>query len=202
MNEAAPYVAPYLSMLPPNARLLVQAGATDGGLARKYLKTYPAASVLVVDADAARAQQARLYASRVYQADLDTVSDAFYRQLEWADGWFFDTTLEQLENPLRVLQQVRKVIQFDACIVARIANYRYWNAPVDAPRHCMEVAAMLALFEQSGFRVADGVLLNPSTLPADIEAATRDQAAQANVDPEALLQAILPSHYLIKAVPA
>jgi hypothetical protein len=190
MNEAAPYVAPYLSMLPPNARLLVQAGATDGGLARKYLKTYPAASVLVVDADAARAQQARLYASRVY------------RQLEWADGWFFDTTLEQLENPLRVLQQVRKVIQFDACIVARIANYRYWNAPVDAPRHCMEVAAMLALFEQSGFRVADGVLLNPSTLPADIEAATRDQAAQANVDPEALLQAILPSHYLIKAVPA
>jgi hypothetical protein len=202
MSEPAPYVAPYIAMLPPNARLLVQAGATDGGLARKYRKTYPASSVLAVDADPARAQQAREYADRVYQADLDTAGDAFYKQLEWADGWYFDGTLEQLEQPLRVLEQVRKVIQFDACIVARIANGAHWNRPAAAPRHSMEIAAMLALFERSGFRVVNGVLLNPSALPAEVEAALRMQAVQASVAPEALMEAAQPSHYLIKAVPA
>ena len=128
-DAQAAYVRPFANQLPPNARLLVQAGAADGALARQYRKLYPASSLLVVDADPARAQQARGYADRVYQADLDTAGDAFYKQLEWADGWFFDATLEQLDNPLRVLTQIRKVIHYDGCIVARIANSAFWDAP-------------------------------------------------------------------------
>lgn len=199
---AAAYVAPYANLLPPNARLLIQAGATDGELARHYRKTYPASSVLAVDADPQRAQQARDYADRVYQADLDTASDAFYKQLEWADGWFFDCTLEHLADPLRVLQQVRKMIQYDACIVARIANSAHWDAPAIAPRHQLLIGTMLELFQRAGFRLASGVELNPSSLPADVEAALRLQALHAGSAPETLIQAAQPSHYLLKAFPA
>ncbi|HWW71863.1 MAG TPA: hypothetical protein VN089_18135, partial [Duganella sp.] len=123
------YVAPFIALLPPNARLLVQAGATDGALARHYRATYPASSFLAVDADLTLAQQAREYADRVHQADLDTAGDAFYKHLEWADCWIFDATLENLASPSRVLERVRGVIQCDACVVARVANADYWRKP-------------------------------------------------------------------------
>lgn len=198
------YVEPLRSMLPPNARLLVQAGASNSELARDYRALYPASCTLVVEADPARAQQARDYAERVYVADLDSAGDAFYQQLQWADGWYFDATLEQYAYPLQVLQQVRKVLPYDACIIARIANRDYWNAPAaeQAPRHAWGIGDILALFQHAGFRVADGVLLNPSPLPADVDAALRQQAASSGVAAEALLDAAQPSHYLIKAVPA
>ena len=202
VDTEADYVTPFANLLPPNARLLVQAGAADGELARHYRKIYPASSTLVVDADPAGAQQARAYAERVYQADLGTAGDAFYQQLEWADGWFFDATLEQFEQPLRVLAQVRKVIQYDACIVARIANGAHWRQPETPARHQLEIATILALFERSGFRVVNGILLNPAPLPADIEAALRLQAVQQDVAPQLLIEAVQPSHYLIKAMPA
>lgn len=196
------YVEPFRSILPPNARLLVQAGATDGDVARDYHALYPATSTLVVEADPARAQQAREYAERVYLADLDTAGAAFYKQLEWADGWYFDATLEQYANPLHVLQQLRKVIQADACIVARIANRNYWDAQATPARHAWSIDEMLAVFQYAGFRIASGVLLNPAPLPSAIEAELRQQAAASGVAPETLLDAAQPSHYLIKAVPA
>jgi hypothetical protein len=202
MSEPAPYVAPFKAMLPPNARLLVQAGATDGSLARDYRQLYPASAVLVVEADPLRAQQARAYAERVEQADLDTADAALLRRLEWADGWYFDATLEQLADPLHVLRQVRKVIQFDACVVARVANRSYWDAPAAAPRHGWTINDLLALFQQAGFRVASGVLLNPGPLPPAIERTLRQQAASSDIAPQVLLDAAQPSHYLIKAVPA
>jgi hypothetical protein len=202
MSAPADYLAPFRDLLMPNARLLVQAGAGDGSLAREYRKLYPASATLVVEADPAQARRASEYAERVYQNDLDTVSAAFYKQLEWADGWYFDATLEQYADPLRVLQHIRKVIQYDASIVARITNRAYWDAPAAAPRHQWVIADMLALFASSGFRVVSGVLLNPGPLPAEVLAALQAQAAQGGAPLEALIEAAQPSHYLIKAMPA
>lgn len=203
-DSVAAYVAPFANLLPPNARLLVQAGAGDGGgdLARHYRDLYPASSLLAVDADPAGAQQARGYADRVYQADLDSAGDAFYRQLEWADGWFFDATLEQFEQPPHVLAQVRKVIQYDACVIARVANANHWQTPKTPARHQFDLAAVLALFQRGGFRIVNGIVLNPPPPPPEIDAALRAQAAQAGIAPELWMEAALPSHYLIKAMPA
>lgn len=198
------YVEPFRSMLPPNARLLVQAGASNSELARDYRALYPASCTLVVDADPAQAQQARDYAERVYVADLDSAGDAFYRQLQWADGWYFDATLEQYADPAQVLRQVRKVLPYDACIIARIANRHYWDAPAaaDAPRHAWGIGEIMGLFQQAGYRIDNGVLLNPGPLPAEVEAALRTQAGGDAANTAALLDAAQPSHYLIKAVPA
>lgn len=201
-EAATAHVAPLANLLPPNARLLVQAGACDGALARHYHALYPASSLLVVDAEAAGAQRARAYAERIYQADLDTAGPGFYQQLTWADGWIFDTTLEQFAQPARVLAQLRQVIQYDACVVARIANGAHWQTPEQPARHQLEIGAMVALFEDNGFRVVNGILLNPGPVPADVETALRLQALRTGVAPELLLEAVQPSHYLIKAMPA
>lgn len=202
MSGPAAYIGAFRDLLPPNARLLIQAGAGDGQLARDYRKLYPASATVVVEGDPALAQQARDYAGQVWQADLDTAGAAFYRQLEWADGWYFDATLEQLANPQHVLRQVRQVIQYDASIVARIANRAHWNAPAAPPRHAWAIADMLALFAHSGFRVVNGILLNPGALPADQMAALQAQAGAGAALLEDLIEAAQPSHYLIKAMPA
>jgi hypothetical protein len=196
------YIGPYISMLPQNARLLVQAGAADGGLARKYRANYPATSWLVADADAAQAQQARAYADRVHQVDLEHAGDTFYKHLEWADGWVFDGTLEQLQEPGKVLAQVRKVIQYDACIVARVANANYWNQPAGQTRQQLAIDGILALFDKHGFRVVNGIMLNPAPLPQHVADALQQRAAQAGVPVQALIDDAQPSHYLIKAMPA
>lgn len=201
-DAATAHVAPLANLLPPNARLLVQAGAGDGALARHYHALYPASSLLVVDADAGGAQRARAYAERVHQADLDTAGPSFYQQLAWADGWIFDATLEQFAQPARVLAQLRQVIQYDACVLARVANGAHWQLPDPPPRQRLELGAMVALFEGNGFRVVNGIALNPGPLPAGVETALRLQAMQAGVAPELLMEAVQPSHYLIKAMPA
>jgi tRNA A58 N-methylase Trm61 len=202
MSAPAAYITPFRDILQQNARLLVQAGGNDGELARAYRKLYPATSLMVVDADAERAKHARDYADRVYMADLDTVSAAFYKQLEWADGWYFDTTLEQYQQPQRVLQQVRKVMPVDAAIIARIANRDHWEGSSTPARHAWGIADILELFTGANFRAVSGILLNPAPLPADVEATLRAQAARDGSVAEALIEAALPSHYLIKAVPA
>lgn len=201
-EAATAHVAPLANLLPPNARLLVQAGAGDGELARHYHALYPASCLLVVDPEAAGAQRARAYAERVYQADLDTAGQGLYQQLTWADAWIFDATLEQFAQPARVLAQLRRAIQYDACVVARVANGAHWQAPERPPRHRLEIDAMVALFEDNGFRVVNGIMLNPGPLPADVETALRLQALRSGVAPEPLMEAAQPSHYLIKAMPA
>jgi len=196
------HIQPMQNLLPQNARLLIQAGATDGQLIRSYRALYPASAMLVVEADPGLAQAAREYAERVYLVDPLTASDGFYQQLEWADGWFFDGTLEQSAQPLALLQRIRKVIQPDASIVARIANRDYWNAAAEGPRHAMALMDILQLFPLAGFRVASGVVMHSSPLPPAVEAALRQQAAQRGGGLQDLIDAAQPSHYLIKAMPA
>ncbi|CAN7152635.1 hypothetical protein [Duganella sp. LjRoot269] len=201
-SSNAAYITPYLAMLPPNARLLIQAGGTDGGLARQYRARYPAASWLAVDADATLAQQAREYADRVHQADLHQAGEVFYKHLEWADGWVFDCTLEHLRDPGKVLAQVRKVIQYDACVVARIANSEHWNQTAEPARHRLALAGVLGLFEDAGFRVVNGIMLNPAPVPEHVVEALRQRAARTGETAMRLLEEAQPSHYLIKAMPA
>ncbi len=189
-------------MLPPNARLLVQAGATDGGLGRKYRSSYPTTSWLVIDSDPALTQQASAYADRVHQTDLENVGDSIYKQLEWADGWIFDGTLELFRDPGKVLAHVRNVIQYDACIVARIANSDYWKQPPESPRHRLAINDILALLTDNGFRVVNGILLITAPMPQDVADVLRQRAAQTGEKPEVLLDVAQASHYLIKAMPA
>lgn len=165
--------------LPPNARQLVLAGAGDGALARQYRSSYPASAVVVVEGDPAAAQRATGFAERVIQARLDAVGADFYRHLQWADGWLFDGTLEQLLAPDKVLAQIRAAMQYDACVVACVSNPAFSLAPL---HHPWDYDALQALFAAAGFRMVDAIALRPGAAPG-------------GPTPP-------PSHFLLKAMPA
>lgn len=198
----AGYIGPYIGLLPPNARQLVQAGSGDGVLARAYKRIYPAAHYRCLEADAERANLARTYADAAIQVDLNTAGEALYQHLRWTDAWIFDATLENLQAPAQVLAQIRKVIEPDACIVARIANSQHWKPPAQAPLHPYSLEQVMALFHLSGFRVETGAELHYGPPPPPAEQLLRQQAQQLGIDPEQALSQATPSHFLVKAVSA
>lgn len=169
-----------VNTLPPNARLLVQAGADDGALARGYREHYPSTTLVVVEGEAAAAQGATAYADRVLQASLDTAGAALYRHLQWADCWLFDQTLERLADPAAVLAGIRGALQYDACVLACVANPDHAQA---ARKHAWDAPALQSLFNGAGFRIASAIGISPGAAPAGQPAPP-------------------PSHYLIKAMPA
>ncbi len=134
--------------LPPNARLLVQVGADGGALARHYHGMYPSTSWVVLEADGAAAQRATRYAERVIQVRLDSADPGLFHHLQWADAWLFDLTLERLQQPAAVLAALRAVIQYDACVLACVAN------PGD------QLAALTQLLHEAGFRLCANYALN------------------------------------------
>jgi len=196
-----------MALLPPNARLLVEAECRDGALAQRYRRAYPASFYFAVERSPERAALARRHAPVVHQANLDAASDAFFEHLSMADGWIFDTALERLRDPVRVLARIRASMPIDACIVARVVNGDYWGGPAtprDAePEHRYTLQALLDLMAAAGLRLVAGVAVTPKETPdPEIEAALRAQAGAAGLDPEQAWQDALPTHYLIKAVPA
>lgn len=185
MPDTAPFdaarIAALAATLPPNARQLVQAGAGDGALARKYRGSYPASGLVVVESDPAAAQRATGFAERVIQVRLDSAGADFYRHLQWADCWLFDGTLERLQAPAQVLARIRAVLQFDACVVACVANSAAPPATAAAAPG-LDTTALQTLFADSGFRLASALELRPGAAPGSPPAPA--------------------SHFLIKAMPA
>lgn len=135
--------------LPPNARLLVQVGAGDGALARHYHSIYPTTSFVVVESDPAAARRALRFADRVIQVALDQADASLFRHLQWADGWLFDLTLADLQQPAQVLAAIRAVIQYDACLLVCVPD------PGDA------LAALNQLFAEAGFRLSNTFEFSP-----------------------------------------
>jgi hypothetical protein len=216
MSDAKPFPpaytpGPVISLLPPNARILVDGGGNDGVLARAYKERYPAGLLHAIEADARRATLARRHADIVHETDLDLASDALLRQLTWADGWAFDGVLERLRDPGRLLARIAAVLQPDACVVARIANGQHWRGLTalaggaiasPMPLRLFSRATIMELFARHGFRIDAGIALGMTPPGADVETALRRLSGASGIDPEQALQDALPTHYLIKAVPA
>lgn len=204
-QAVAPHLDSIMALLPPNARSLVEAGNGSGLLARRYKQSYPACFYQSVERQRETALAAQQYANHVHLANLDAAPDAFFRQLAQVDGWIFNTTLETLTDPGRLLARVRASLPIDACVLACIANTRHWAAtalPEPGRQPAMEMAAALSLFSASGLRVTTGLALAGAPMPAQREAQLRAAAADAGHDPEQACQLAWPSHFLIKAMPA
>lgn len=197
----------FMGLLPPNARLLVEVEGRDGHLARRYRRAYPASFYYAVERSAERAALARKHAPVVHQVNVETAGDAFFEHVAMADGWIFDSALERLADPARVLTRIRSTMPIDACIVACVINGAYWNwqqaLREDDHQQRYTLKTLIELLAQAGLRLVSGaaVVLNETSNP-EAEAALRRHAAAEGLDPEQAWQDALPTHYLIKAVPA
>lgn len=194
--------AQLFSLLPPNARSLIQAGSGDGALARYYKQIYPASFFQAVEADGEAAQRARAVCDSVHQANLDQAGDDFFRHFAMADGWIFDRTLGLLRQPLTVLKAIARHLPADACLVICVANSSYWQAT--AVPGALSRPALLDLLQQAGFSMRTGVALNGQAPDAAEQAALRRKAGvqpgEDSADAEQLVRDAHASHFLIKAV--
>lgn len=208
----------FMSLLPPNARGLIEVGGgADGDLARHYKQVYAGCFYQGVESDARLAGLARRHCDVVHQADIEQAGDAFFAHFAMADCWIFDQVLERLRQPWAVLRAIRQHIAPDACIVARVPNGQYWSLqarlnggtfhyqeggqlPRAQLRHFSR-STLLELLRDTGFRMSAGNPLNGAPPPPAVAEALRALALRAGADPEQALQDALASHYLIKAVP-
>lgn len=196
-DDQEDWLAHCMAMLPPNARMLVQAGYRDGLLARHYKRIYPATFYQCVEADPALAALAVRDVDTVIQAKLENVGPALFQHLKWADAWLFDGTLEVLAAET-VLARIRKVIEADACVVARVANRLHWGHTTDTP--ALSLQKILDVFQQTGWQVTGGIELLPGA-PPSAQAGLQRQADEQGLPLAELMRHALPSHFLIKAVP-
>lgn len=186
-----------ISLLPPNARCLVEVGGGDGALARQYKAIYPAAFYRRI-VGAAEDQAA---CDVLHRSEIDSAGDELFRRFEMADCWIFDGALERMADAEGVLGRIRRRIAPDACVVARIANGNHW-ARLGQDSGWSRSAA-LDLFQRAGYALGGGMaLMGPPPQDEAVLDALRRGAEARGADPAAVLQDSLPTHYLIKAVPA
>lgn len=203
--------AQVFTLLPPNARNLIQAGSGDGALARHYKQIYPASFYQAVEAGPEAAQRARAHCDSVHQADLEQAGDDFFRHFAMADGWIFDRTLGLLRQPLAVLKAIARHLAADACVVICAPNSTYWQAAAVAPG-ALSRAQLLDCLQHAGFNMTTGVALNGQPPDAAAQAALRleaglgsgaadaDADAGAGAGAEQLIRDAHASHFLIKAM--
>lgn len=203
------------SLLPPNARNLVQAGSGDGVLARHYKRIYPASFYQGLEGETETAQQARAWCDIVHLANLDRAGDDFYRHFAMADCWIFDRTLGRLQQPQVVLKAIHRHLAADACLVACVPNRAYWlsvpgasdtpgstgPAGAAATHGALSRVTLLNMLHHAGFHITVGVALNGAAPPAAVLQALRLKSGPDGTA-EQLLKDALTSHFLIKAMPA
>lgn len=122
--------AELLSLVPPGARRVVEAGCADGELARAYLARHPGCEYVGIEMDAARAALARPGLARVIEADIEGMDAAALGALAPVDAWVFGDVLEHLVDPWALLARVRVTLAPDGVVVACIPNMQHWSVAV------------------------------------------------------------------------
>jgi SAM-dependent methyltransferase len=164
--------ADLLRIIPRTARRLIEIGCSSGALAREYKKLEPASHYTGVEIDATYAQLAQRHCDVTLTADLDLVSEDFWRAHADRDCWIFGDTLEHLKDPWRVLKSIRQVIPSEGHVAVCIPNAQHWS--LIARLSCGDFryedqglldrthlrwftrATLLELFDSCGFEVQAG----------------------------------------------
>jgi len=94
-----------LHFMPAAARKIVEIGCGDGAFAKAYKQRNPICNYTGVETDPARAQAARPHCDFVFNTDLEHAGPDFWDHVRHADTWVFDETLEQMDDPWRMLQR-------------------------------------------------------------------------------------------------
>lgn len=203
-----------ISLLPPNARSLIEVGTNNVEMIKQYRKIYPSTFYQIIERDSSSVSLARRVCDVVHNADIETASEALFAHFALADCWIFNRSMERLSNPWHVLLRIRKHISADASIVALISNGQrnllkkklYDKAPhLDSSKemHLFSRASMIEMFQKSGYAIANGfaILGDERDNEESILAAAHQIALSIGANPEEAVQDIKPAFYLVKAVP-
>lgn len=119
--------ADLLSLIPLNARRIVEVGCSSGALAREYKKKNPSAYFIGIEIVAAYASLARKHCDEVIDMDIENISPDTLKTTLAGDCWIFGDVLEHLRDPWELLSKIRKVLPADGCVIACIPNVQHWS---------------------------------------------------------------------------
>ena len=116
-----------LSMIPPDARRIVEVGCMHGALAKAYREKNPGVHYVGIDIDADYAEVAAGFCDKAIAANIETMDDAAYSELFPSDCWIFGDCLEHLRDPWRVLKRLRESANPGTTLLVCIPNVQHWT---------------------------------------------------------------------------
>lgn len=206
-----------LGFIPQNASKIIEIGCSSGAIAREFKKLNKASHWTGVEIDKSYAELAGRYCDETVVADIDLVGSDFYASYKDRDCWVFADVLEHLKDPWRVLRKIREVIPENGSVVACIPNaqnwsvlaklalgdFRYEDSGLLDRTHLRWFTRMtiIELFEQQGFKIAQGV---PRVFHApnhDVLNFVAELARKFGSDPDLAKNDAIAFQYVVRAVP-
>jgi SAM-dependent methyltransferase len=206
-----------LPLIPPQAYHIVEVGCGNGALARAYKRANPLCHYVGIENDQTTIPIARTPCDFVFEQDIETADATFFQNLAHAECWIFSNVLEYLNDPVRVLQQVRKVIATTGNLIVSVPNAQYWAMQSDlakgvlaysstgiqvlAHRRRFTRTTLLELLATSGFQVTAGVARMAESPSGNQMQGIRILAESAGGNPDTAMQDALPVQYVVSAKP-
>lgn len=207
-----------LSLMPANARRVVEIGANDGALARAFKGVNPACSYFALDLDADNKNLEPGVRDQVISVNADHLTDDFLATYADTDCWVCDQALDRLAKPLNLLRSIRKVVSADGCVIAVVPNAQHWSMQAKlcigdfrygssellqpSTQHLFTRATIFDLFQNAGFRIAQGYPVIHSRMENfQLAAAIKQFASSVGANPELSLEDAQAHLYIVKAIP-
>jgi SAM-dependent methyltransferase len=208
-----------LQLMPTTARTVVEVGCSSGALAREYKKVNSLCRYIGVEVVPEYVPLAQRYCDSVIEVDIERVDEAYLRESLQGDCWIFGDTLEHLVDPWALLSRIRAVLSTDGCIIACIPNAQHWSVQVRlncgvfryeqsglmdrSHLRWFTRTTIMEMFQQSGFRVVEGITrVFEDPMMDKVMPTIKLMASNAGGNPEVAAQDARVFQYIIRAVPA
>jgi ubiquinone/menaquinone biosynthesis C-methylase UbiE len=119
-----------LRAMPAKSMRVIEVGCSSGALAREFKKINAACDYVGIEIDPVYAELARRHCDSCEVLNIEQADAAFWQANADRDCWVFGDTLEHMQDPWKVLQQVRQVMPAHGVVVACIPNMQHWSIQV------------------------------------------------------------------------
>jgi SAM-dependent methyltransferase len=211
--------ADLLSLMPLDARRVVEVGCSSGALAREYKRLNPRCHYIGIELVAEYAKLAQRYCDVVHTLDIERADDTYLRDSLGGDCWVFGDTLEHLNDPWTLLARIRRVLPQEGSVVCCVPNAQHWSvqARLNSGLFRYEPSGLLdkthlrwftritlvEMFQQASFRVAAGFpRIFPDPAKDKVIPAIKFLASSIGMDPEIAATDALAFQYVLRAVPS
>jgi trans-aconitate methyltransferase len=208
-----------LSLVPMNARRVVDVGCMVGSLGRAVRARAPQTEFIGLDIDPDYAAAAAQHCNEAFACDIEAVHPELWERLFPSDCWIFGDALEHLRYPWDVLRKVRERIDLDGCLLVCLPNAQHWSVQwrLASGQFRYESSGLmdrthlrwftritlLEMLQGSGWRVETGITRNlpPSERQTTMLDAIRGVAIAGGFDPEQAVLDATAFQYVFKCVP-
>lgn len=208
-----------LSLVPAQARRIVEVGCMQGALARAVRERSPQVHFTGIDIDPEYAAVAARHCNDAFACDIEKIEPARWDKLFPSDCWIFGDCLEHLRDPWLLLRKIRTAIDPDGTLLVCIPNAQHWSIQwrlasgnfryedsglLDRTHiRWFTRVTLLEMFAGAGWKVESGMTRNLQPVPQQeaILQAIRGMALAGGFDPEVAVQDALPFQYVFKLLP-